>query len=670
MSGVNQSWATRGNPTTRASAAVAALLLCLMLFPALAVAKSFEQVGTFGGVIVAGEVSEEAQLKGVSGLAVNYSGAGGVPKGTVYAVIHEGGVNGNHVARFTPQGGSLKFVERWDLRSPNEEKEREEKGQAPYDICGPAVEDPSESLTGSPHCEVFKEEPAKSGLGIAVDQTTGIVYVGDDPNLYSVGTPLIHLYTPNASKVLTRFGEKGPSPDAGPLEAATPNQIHSSTEPGWLAVNEDGEVFVSDLQPSNNFYHRLMVFKPKIPGNYSEYVYAGESADIGAGFLNETNYLEQPVVDDAGYVYVKNDQDIEKYDPAAPAAPICTFSYAKGAISALTVNPETGEPFFYSFQRPRRIRELSACENGSFQLTGEAEVTPERSELFALAFDPVRQLSAARQPGVLYGGAPTAAPITGKGQPGTSGLGYIFAQPEERPAAISEVAPVNVTVSSATLSALVDPSGFVTDYVFRYLSEADYQAQGETFTGAAEAPVGGASLSPAGGIQRIEATVSGLQADTSYVFQVIASSACSPAEPTKVCPVESPAVELHTYPVEAAGLADGRAYEMVSPVDKGGGQVLPGDPRQGSCAVSCKPGLGGETFPLQSTPDGSAVVYEGEPFGPDGALIENEYLREGPQPDGRRPPSHPVPSRTVMATGIRRLIPPYPLECWRRVPPT
>ena len=106
MSGVNQSWATRGNPTTRASAAVAALLLCLMLFPALAVAKSFEQVGTFGGVIVAGEVSEEAQLKGVSGLAVNYSGAGGVPKGTVYAVIHEGGVNGNHVARFTPQGGS------------------------------------------------------------------------------------------------------------------------------------------------------------------------------------------------------------------------------------------------------------------------------------------------------------------------------------------------------------------------------------------------------------------------------------------------------------------------------------------------------------------------------------------------------------------------------------
>ena len=185
---------------------------------------------------------------------------------------------------------------------------------------------------------------------------------------------------------------------------------------------------------------------------------------------------------------------------------------------------------------------------------------------------------------------------------------------------------MNVTVSSATLSALVDPSGFVTDYVFRYLSEADYQAQGETFTGAAEAPVGGASLSPAGGIQRIEATVSGLQADTSYVFQVIASSACSPAEPTKVCPVESPAVELHTYPVEAAGLADGRAYEMVSPVDKGGGQVLPGDPQQGSCAVSCKPGLGGETFPLQSTPDGSAVVYEGEPVGPDGALIENEYL--------------------------------------------
>lgn len=595
-------------------ALLAIFLLCLVLLPPVAAAKPYVEVGTFGGIAKGGELSEEAQLEGVSALAVNYTGAGGVPKGTVYAVTHANGEN--NVARFSPEGSGLKFVERWGVMSPRDEKFREEHGVAPYPICGPAVAVPGEGLTGSPNC-AMSAAGSQGGLGIAVNQTTGYVYVAEETGVNPVGTTLIHVYTPNGSAVVARFGEQGPTGSGqGKLEAETPSQIHSSTDPGTLAVNADGEVFVFDLESNNKFFHRLMVFKPKEPGNYSAYEYAGQSADIGAGFLGETNYPTQPVVDDDGYVYVATSLHVEKYDPATPDAPVCTYSFPPGGITAMTVNPATGEPFFYSnATKPRRIRELSACENGEFKLTNETEVAPFRETLFALAFDPVRQLSAGREPGVLYGAAPQGP-----------ALGYIFAQPEENPAVIGDVAPTNVTSRSATLTAVIDPRGFVTHYAFHYLTQSQYEAQGETFSGALEAPMGGADLAPASGTQRVEASVTGLEPATTYVFQVVASSNCSPAEPTKVCPVESIAAALHTYAIKAPGPADGRAYELVSPVDKQGGQVLPANPSRKSCAVACKPGLVATRFPSQSTSDGSKVVFEGEPFGSGGALIENEYL--------------------------------------------
>ena len=593
-------------------ALLAIFLLCLALFPAGAAAKSWEVAGTFGGALKPSEVNEETQLNGVGALAVNYTGAGGVPKGTVYAATHANGAN--RVARFTPTGSGLKFVERWEIVQPSSEKKREENLEVPFGICGPAVADPSEGLTGEAHCAVSPEGGA-GGLGIAVDQATGNVYVGAEVAPYPTGEPVIRVYTPNGSSVIARFGEQGPIGQAK-LEAETPNQLHQSPSPGWLTVNDKGEVYAFDIEPSNNFYHRLMVFKPEVPGNFTKYVYAGASADVGAGFLGETKFLEAPVVDEAGNIYVKDEQGVREYNPSVPgAAPICTFAFPAGGISALTVDPKTGEPFFYSVtKKPRRVHELSACEGGTFHETGETAVYPEHDELFALGFDPVRQLSAGRQPGVLLGGAPLPA------------LGYLFAQPEEREAVISELAPLNVTTGAATLSALIDPRGFTTHYAFRYLSQAQYAAQGGAFTGAIEAPAGGGNLEPANGAKRIEATVSGLMPGTSYVFQVIASSNCSPVELTKVCPVESSVATFHTYAVEAAGLVDGRAYELVSPADKRGGQVLPADPDRSSCVSACKPGSVAVRFPLQSTSGGNAVAYEGEPFGSGGALIENEYL--------------------------------------------
>ena len=136
---------------------VAVLFLCLTFFPAFTLAKPFEQTGTFGGLLKAGEVSEEAQLNGVSGLAVNYTGAGGVPKGTVYAVT-----NGNgdiRVARFTPEKGGVKFVERWEIINPVAEKQREEQGDAPYSIDSLEV---FKRVFPQPHGRAFRRGSASS----------------------------------------------------------------------------------------------------------------------------------------------------------------------------------------------------------------------------------------------------------------------------------------------------------------------------------------------------------------------------------------------------------------------------------------------------------------------------------------------------------------------------
>ena len=75
--------------------ALAAALLCLGLLGAPAAwGVSFEGVGHFAGSaspVPEEKFAEEVQLGGTGGMAVNYTGAGGVPAGTVYAASKVGG---------------------------------------------------------------------------------------------------------------------------------------------------------------------------------------------------------------------------------------------------------------------------------------------------------------------------------------------------------------------------------------------------------------------------------------------------------------------------------------------------------------------------------------------------------------------------------------------------
>lgn len=151
---------------------------------------------------------------------------------------------------------------------------------------------------------------------------------------------------------------------------------------------------------------------------------------------------------------------------------------------------------------------------------------------------------------------------------------------------------------------------------------------GEGFAGATEAPVGGGEI-PGSEVGTASANISGLSPETRYRYRVVAASDCR-GSALPACEVEGEPAGFATYPEAAAGLPDGRAYEMVSPARKNGGEAFPAQPRFGSCpGQECKPPGASITsvYPIQSAPDGSSVTYFGQPFSStDGVAGVNSFV--------------------------------------------
>jgi hypothetical protein len=609
-------------PVRLAVVIVAVLVFGLLVAaPALA---GYEQVGTFAGtpgVLKPGLSSErwpeDVKLGGVGGMAVNVSGAGGVPAGTVYAAI-KGSVGGRRVARFNPGG---EFVEAWTFN-----------GSPPDERCGP------EGDPAHPVCEnedTLQDE--RTRIDVGVDQRTGDVYVYDGED-DTAGDKLIHVYSPDGSTLISEFGERAVS---GEATAAAPEKLHEPAQSefgGGLAVDSSGDVYVFDVNKSAadgyGTYDRLMVFEPQSPGDYAHYVYAGQNHDIRAGLeAGEPNWPTMPAVGPAGDVYVASEVSVSVLDPSQPSAgPVCEFKFPVGGIDSMTVNPENGEVFFHTWKE-KNIHQLGPCNaRGEFTETAVFGVTPRRLYVGGLVFDPAGQFGPGRPPGVLYAGAPDGAGGTeekiGPGEfKGESSMGYIFARPVEALPVVESESVAHATASAAELGALINPEGSATRYVFQYITEAAFEENtpAERFAGASEAPLGGALLGEGRKALNAVVSLSGLAPDTPYRYRVIATSECSVSEPGKICETTGPVQSFRTFPMQAPGLPDHRGYELVSPADKHGGQVLPADPRIKSCSNACKPINEGGV--MLSAPDGDTVVYPGTPFSSgEGGVLTNEYI--------------------------------------------
>jgi DNA-binding beta-propeller fold protein YncE len=598
--------------------ALAAALLCLGLLGASSAAAAYQQVGNFAGT--PGELHsreedeksgktdwpEEVQLGKLGGMAVNYTGAGGVPAGTVYAAT------GNElIARYNPDGS---FSESWGFEGT--------LGGAPNRRCGP------EGEAGQPTCVRYPEGP-KSVVDVDVDQSTGDVYFLNTESL-APGKTRIHVFSPDGSKLLAEFGEGAPP---GEKIAESPTKLHGS-DSGGLAVNAAGDVYVFDADTA--FNHRLMVFQPQSAGDYEHYVYAGQQHDVWAGGPGSTIPL-QPVANAAGDLYVTNEESIYELDPSTPSGPpLCEFRYPKRGIETITVNPLGGEVFFYSYKEPGTLHELgSECAGGKWHEASHFRFSPNRTQIGGLAFDPERVYQAGRPAGVLYAGAPGSEGGKNKTEGGAtffeSAIGYVFAGPREVAPTVTSESFSHVTTTTAALAAAINPQSFATRYVFQYETEAQYAENqaSDRFAGASEAPPGGAVAGEGSEVVAVSASLVALQPGTHYRFRVLAASHCSELQPEKLCEGEGEALSFATFPTEAPGLPDRRAWELVSPAQKSDGQVLPAEPLVNTCPLgyNCKPGALYGRYPEQSAPSGDAIAYEGTAFGSEsGPLGENEYI--------------------------------------------
>jgi hypothetical protein len=602
---------------------VAVLLGALMALGLLAAgpaSAAFEQVGCFasqfGGLKGSCELknegesfSEEVQLGGVSAMGVNSGGAGGVAKGTLYA-INSTAFAGHWITVFEPTvGEGSTFVEAW----------RWPRLAGPPEHCGPALPTP---------CAPSVSQQPQS-FGIAVDQNTGNVFVLTTGEAHETGEMVVTEYTAHGDEI-TRFAEF----EQGKSTSASPAKVHESPFGAGLTVDDAGDVYVFDVNQPDNFYHRLMVFKPCTPGDYTSYCYAGQDHDIGAGFSEETRFPRNPALDSAGHVYtLSGEKYIQEFDLGQSLKnPVCTFEFAKAGIYSMAVKPDGGV-FFFSYKKEtgfqtKLVHQLGPCQDGSFKEIGKFEVSPERDDIKALAFDSSRQFSSGRESGVLYGAAPGPEPGTGPGQPGQGALGYIFAPLEETPPLIESESVDGVTATSARLHAVINPNNRPTRYAFQYLSNAAFQANppGDRFAGASEAPIAGGEIPGGSGGASVAVTVTGLTPETGYHFRVVGSNDCTGAG--NACIVEGADRSFATFAALGPALPDNRAYELVSPAQKSGGQVIPADSRISSCGFpECKPGQSATRFPMQSSADGDALVYEGTSFAPGvGVATENEYI--------------------------------------------
>jgi hypothetical protein len=595
--------------------AVLAALVLMLVWTGPALAAYEQQSEHFG---TSGEAKE---LEGAAAMAVNVNGAGGVQAGSFYVV----GRN-SRVVRFAPgaEGEEPRFEEAWGWGIAEGGPEKA------YVRCGPAYHgtaNPAEHTyehCKSPTGDNGGEESGNFGIlgGVAVDQTTGDVYVRN-PNLVVTGElvrahHLIEVFTPRGVPVGEGFGDSG-NPFSTPPEsiAEGPGKLHRITVGrSPIAVDSTGAVYVLDEDYEVEHPEtRVMVFRPCTAGHYESYCYAS-GEDIPLSGLEEP--IQLSLVGDNKLV-VASIELIREYPLGGHnPAPICGRAVT-GQLLAMATNSLSGDVFYFRFV-DHSIRHLGPCDQATGEFPEIQKLKPEPRPIYALAVNPSLAWGPTRPPGVLYAADEKA-------------IGDIFAPAEVASPEVQSESVANTTTVSAMLQAQIDPLGQTTKYTFQYLTLAQYETDGGFTAGVSEAPANPGEI-PSGAVATVTTGVSGLVPDTSYVFRVLASGFCNPERPEEVCRASGKPAFFATYPQVPSGLSDGRAYELVSPPEKNGGEVFPADPRTGSCytkrrGVECKPpGLQiTAVFPMQAASVGDAVAYMGYPFSPnEGSAVYNSYV--------------------------------------------
>ena len=177
---------------------------------------------------------------------------------------------------------------------------------------------------------------------------------------------------------------------------------------------------------------------------------------------------------------------------------------------------------------------------------------------------------------------------------------------------IGAVWAASVQPTTARLHAEVNPGGKATTYHFDYIAKAAFDANlsagKDGFTGTSRLPPTTEASVPGTSPTTIGPLLFGLAPDTAYRYRLVVKNADGT--------VTGPTQTLATYPSPGGALLpDGRGWEMVSPVEKNGGQVDP-------------PGTLAGGGVLQAAADGSVVTYGSDASfaGGEGAGPASQYV--------------------------------------------
>jgi hypothetical protein len=122
---------------------------------------------------------------------------------------------------------------------------------------------------------------------------------------------------------------------------------------------------------------------------------------------------------------------------------------------------------------------------------------------------------------------------------------------------IGDIESSNVAAGSADLAAQIDPNGYDTTYRFEY---------GTTSAYGSSQPVPDGDLGAGSSGVPVTVHLTGLSANTTYHWRVVATSANGTA---------ATGDQTFVYDTGGGGLPDGRAYEMVTPAQKNGAWISP-----------------------------------------------------------------------------------------------
>jgi DNA-binding beta-propeller fold protein YncE len=464
-------------------------------------------MGRSVGLLAIGLVSLFAVFTGVAQaapetIAGSGMGAGQVltPRGTA---VHQStgnlyvadfnflGSNGGSTARISKFDSEGHFLLAWGWGVADESSELQ--------TCGPEATPPTGECFTAPNAGSASGPGAILPVAVAVDQSSGAVYVVD-----------------RLLRRVTKFSSSG--------------EFLFMVGKG---VNQGGGT-------------------PSSPGNIctAEHLENGDTCGTGGSGTgpNEFSGPQSLAVDSSGVVWVGDEDRIASFSSSGAAGPEISLTGA-GATNSLAL--DSAGNFFVKSSLLEGIRKLEAGTGALLETLDVAgqpravtldeadnvyigdQTSPYRFKVFNPAGEQFLEFGAGEVIGnpegnaLAIGGDAERLYVASNRSSESERVVQAFPLPESGPL-VEEQRAEDVLPTSATLAARINPENDETTYRFEYGTSASYDQSTPTETLLASGFEG----------EEVEADLTQLLPETTYHFRVVASNHCNPSEPAEVCTAE------------------------------------------------------------------------------------------------------------------------------------